>query len=122
MPTPETPTDAQILAGGESVTVTVRGAAALRTVFVPQLRRSQIEGYLAAELKGELALLAYVTGQTAEDLDNLALESLEALVAADRRQNFSYARAVEQRKIEAGLRALAGIREEMPERLSLIHI
>ena len=120
MPSPDTPTDAQILAGGESVTVTVRGAAALRTVFVPQLRRSQIEGYLAAELKGELALLAYVTGQTAEELDNLALESLEALVAADRRQNFSYARAVEQRQIEAGLRALAGIREEMPERYAAI--
>lgn len=120
MPSPDTPTDAQILAGGESVTVTVRGAAALRTVFVPQLRRSQIEGYLAAELRGELQLLAYVTGQSVEELDNLSLESVEALVAADRRQNFSFARAVEGRQFEAGLRALAGLREEMPERYAAL--
>lgn len=117
---PAQPTDAQIAVGGEPVSVINRADGALRSIFVAQLRRSQIEGYLAAEAQGELALLSYITGRPVEELDNLTLDSVEALVAADRRQNFSCARAVEQRRTEAGLRALEGLRAEMPERYAQI--
>ena len=118
-PAPSTPTDEQLLAGGEIVTVQDhRGVS--REIRVRQLRYSELGTYLAAEAGGELGALSVVTGEPVETLDSLPLPSVEALVAADRRQNFTYARAYEQRRYEAGVRAIEGMREQMPERYAQI--
>jgi hypothetical protein len=117
--TPSTPTDEQLLAGGEVVTVIDRSGM-VREIRVRQLRYSELGTYLAAEAAGELGALSVVTGETAETLDALTLASVEALVCADRRQNFTFARAYEQRRYEAGVRAIEGLREQMPERYAQI--
>lgn len=117
--TPSTPTDEQLLAGGEYVTVTDRSGSS-RAIRVRQLRYSELGAYLAAEATGELGALSLVTGEPIEVLDQLSLEGVEALVRADRRQNFIFARAYEQRRYEAGVRAIEGLREGMPERYAQI--
>ena len=116
---PSAPTDEQLLAGGELVTVTDR-CGATREIRVRQLRYSELGTYLASEAAGDLGALTVVTGESVEALDQLSLASVEALVLADRRQNFTYARAYEQRRYEAGVRAIAGLREQMPERYAQI--
>lgn len=113
------PTDSQILAGGKSVTVTDRFGVP-RTLFVRQLRRSEVEAYLTAEAIGELEALALVTGVPAPEIDALVPDSVEALVEADRAQNFSFARRVEARRVEKGVRDLEALREQFPEQYEKI--
>lgn len=108
------PTDSQILAAGAAVSVTNRSGVQ-RTIFVRQLRHSEIDTYLQAEKKGELAVLAFVTGEPVEAIDELPLACVEALVEADRVQNFTSARHVEARRLEDGRRNLEAMREQFPE-------
>lgn len=108
------PTGQQTIAGGETVTVQFRNGST-REVFVAQLRPSQLEAYLLAETRGELGPIGFVTGLTEAELDELPLAHLEALLEADLRQNFSYARRYEKRRAEAVARQFAVLRVAAPE-------
>lgn len=111
---PTEPTGQQTIAGGESVPVIFRNDTR-RDVFVAQLRPSQLEAYLVAETRGELGPIGLVTGLPDDELDELTLPSLEALLEADMRQNFSYARRFEKRRAEAVARQFEALRLAAPE-------
>lgn len=113
------PTGQQIIAGGERVPVVFRDGTT-REVTVSQLRPSQLEAYLAAEVSGELGPIGLVTGLTPDELDDLTLPSLEALLEADVRQNFSYARRYEKRRAAAALHQLEALRLAAPEQFDRI--
>lgn len=113
------PTGAQTIAGGEAVPVKFRDGSA-REVFVAQLRPSQLEAYLVAEVRGELGPIELVTGLPVAQLDELDLSSLEALLEADLRQNFSYARRYEKRRAAAALQQLEALRLAAPEQFNRI--
>jgi hypothetical protein len=109
------PQDHHIVAGGEEVPVTIAGRS-LRA-FVRQVRPTELDDYLRAEEQGEEAVLAMTTtveGQSV-DPDALSLEDWEALVAADERQNFTYARAREKRVAARAERQLAQLRAANPD-------
>ena len=113
------PTAQQTIAGGEDVSVVFRNGDQ-QTVKVSQLRPSQLPAYLNAELVNELGPLSIVTGLKAEQLDELTLPSLEALLEADVRQNFSYARRFEKRRAEAVGRQFQAMREQAPKEFDQI--
>lgn len=110
----EEPTAQQTIEGGEKVPVVFRNGKT-QDVFVSQLRPSQLPAYLNAELANELGPLSIVTGLKTEELDELTLKSMEALLEADMRQNFSYARRYEKRRAEAVGRQFQAMREQAPK-------
>lgn len=108
-------TDGQLIAGGEVVPLTFKGTLHQRdNAFVRQVRPSEVARYLQLE-SDELATLLFVTDLSAVEIDALTLDAYERLVAADRRQNFSAARARERRESERAARQLEVLRETNPE-------
>lgn len=107
-------TDQQILAGGARVSVKTLQGEALE-IFVRQMKVSELTDYLRAEAKGDIPLLEQVTGQPQEVLESLTLDSFEALLEADRKQNFSYARQKEKREIERLARQMEQLQRTSPE-------
>lgn len=114
------PTGQQIIAGGELVPVTVADTGETCSVKVSQLRPSQLDAYLQAELQGELGPIGFVTGLSVAELDTFTLDSLEALLEADLRQNFSYARRYEKRRAEAAARQFEALRAVAPEQFDAL--
>ena len=111
----QTPSDQHVVAGGERVPVHIGGKRAL--AFVRQVRPTELDAYLRAEEHGEEAVLqltATVEGSPIEP-DALSLEDWEELVAADARQNFTFARAREKRLAARAERQLAQLRAYNPE-------
>lgn len=115
------PTGPQIIAGGETVAAAMRNGTT-RAIFVAQCRPSQLDGYLAAEAQGDLGPIGFVTGLSSAELDELSLAGLEALLEADLRQNFSYARRYEQRRAEAAARQFEALRLVAPEQFEALRV
>lgn len=108
------PTGQQIIVGGESVQC-VSSTGEPSTVFVRQLRPSELGAYVEAEAKGELFPLILTTGLGLEELDDISLDSIEALIEADARQNFTHARRHEKRRAAVVERQLDVLRVQSPE-------
>jgi len=112
------PTSDDLINGGELLDLPLRTGKEVR-VYVRQVTASELLSYLKAEAEGEEAVLAMtcrVAGSDeAIDLDTLTLESYEALLAADQRQNFTAARAREKREAARAARQMAVLRETDPE-------
>lgn len=112
------PTSDDLINGGELLDLPLRTGKEVR-VFVRQVTASELMRYLQAEAEGEEAVLAMTcrVAGTDEviDLDTLTLESYEALLAADQRQNFTAARAREKREAARAARQMAVLRETDPE-------
>lgn len=108
------PNDEQVLVGGEEVPVVYCGQRV--TAFVRQVRPTELTEYLRREAAGEddiLALVATFDGDpiVLEDLD---LDSYDALIEADQRQNFTAARRKEEREAARAARQMAMLREFDP--------
>lgn len=107
------PTPAQILAGGETIETRAAG-----TVFVRQVKPTEVIRYLQAEAEGEEAVLTLVCRR--EDgqpfaLDDLSIDEYEAALEVDRRQNFTAARKREAREADRAARQMAALREQNPD-------
>lgn len=115
-PQPTKPTDAQVLAGGEEVPICYRGQPVV--AWVRQVTPRELLDYLRSEAEGEEAVLALVVrieGEPEVDLDQVDLEGYEALIEADRRQNFTHARRREERETARAMRQLQQLRDSDPE-------
>jgi hypothetical protein len=108
----EKPTPTQIIAGGESVPVELDDGTKT-TVFVRQVKPSELAAYIEAEAKGEAAVLAMTAG--IDDLDTITLDSYDALIEADARQNFTHARKREQREGERAARLMDALKRSNPD-------
>lgn len=115
------PNDEQVIAGGEEVAVVYHGQPA--TAFVRQVKPTELADYLRREAKGEndiLELVATIDG-AAVDLSALGLDSYDALIEADQRQNFTAARRKEKREAARAARQLAVLRETDPTTYKQLH-
>lgn len=107
-------TDQEMIAGGARVSVRTLQGESLE-IFVRQMKVSELADYLRAEARGDVPLLEQVTGQPKEVLESLTLDSFEALLEADRKQNFSYARQKEKRDMERLARQMEQLQRTSPE-------
>jgi len=105
------PTPLQIAAGGETV------ESPSGPLFVRQIAASELMAYLRAEAEGEEAVLRMVVRSidgSSVDIGALDLDTYEALIEADQRQNFTHARRREAREAERAARMLENLREQNP--------
>lgn len=82
-------------------------------VFVRQVTPAELLDYLQAEAQGEEAVLAMVC-HPPPDLRALDLDSYEALLEADQRQNFTHARRREDRETGRARRTLEALKANNP--------
>lgn len=109
------PTEAQILAGGEEIELVYNGRQA--TAFVRQVKPSELTEYLRREAEGDDSVLSMVVTVNGEGiaLDAVDLDSYEALIEADKRQNFTHARRKEERETARAVRQMELLRNADPE-------
>ena len=110
------PTPTETLAGGERVPCTLADGTSVN-IFIRQVKPSELLAYLEAEAGGEEAVLRLVASRDGQplDLDTLSLDSYEALIEADQRQNFTAARKREKREGERAARMLDSLKVANPE-------
>lgn len=102
------PTSHHLAQGGETIETNTG------PIFVRQVRPVEILDYLRAEAESEEAVLALVCDPP-PDLSALDMESYEALIEADQRQNFTHARRREARETERAQRTLAALKANNPD-------
>lgn len=105
---------AEVLRGGADVTVEL-AAGGTETVRVRQVRVRELEEYLRREMSGDMAIITWVTGKPDEWFDAITLDSWEALIAENQRQNFTAARRHEKRKIDKTVREMEAVAAGFPE-------